>query len=250
MGSKSVEVKWSPERTLKIGTVLDRQEGQRLEVPIELESRGEVSSMTFVLKYDPVYLAEPELVWSSEMVGVLNSVNTNVTGELKCAFSLGGSKSVSSGARLVAKVAFRVRSIPEELNSELGLEVLEMADRNGDTFAKSTTAVGGVAKLQLRRVKGDNNGNDKLDSGDGTVMLRMLTDLEEVRAWDVGANDLNENARLDSGDVTRVLKTAVRLVQKTAVQSQSPRIMSHPMSRVMRNGQTSVSYTHLRAHET
>ena len=29
--------------TLKIGTVLDRQEGQRLEVPIELESRGEVS---------------------------------------------------------------------------------------------------------------------------------------------------------------------------------------------------------------
>ena len=71
-------------------------------------------------------------------------------------------------------------------------------------------------------------------------MLRMLTDLEEVRAWDVGANDLNENARLDSGDVTRVLKTAVRLVQKTAVQSQSPRIMSHPKSRVMRNGQTYV----------
>ena len=119
VGSKSVEVKWSPERTLKIGTVLDRQEGQRLEVPIELESRGEVSSMTFVLKYDPVYLAEPELVWSSEMVGVLNSVNTNVTGELKCAFSLGGTKSVSSGARLVAKVAFRVRSIPEELNLSL-----------------------------------------------------------------------------------------------------------------------------------
>ena len=124
VGSKNVEVKWSPERTLKIGTVLDRQEGQRLEVPIELDSKGQVSSMTFVLKYDPVYLAEPELVWSSEMVGVLNSVNTNLTGELKCAFTIGGSKSVSSGARLVAKVVFRVRSIPEELNSELGLEVL------------------------------------------------------------------------------------------------------------------------------
>ena len=27
--------------------------------------------MTFVLKYDPVYLAEPKLVWSSEMLGVL-----------------------------------------------------------------------------------------------------------------------------------------------------------------------------------
>ena len=52
--------------------------------------------MTFVLKYDPVYLAEPKLVWSSEMLGVFNSVNTSVVGELKCAFSLGGSRRVVS----------------------------------------------------------------------------------------------------------------------------------------------------------
>jgi len=233
-------VTWSPERTLKIGTVLERQEGQVVEIPIELESQGGVSSMTFVLKYDPVYLAEPELVWSSEMLGVLNSVNTSVVGELKCAFSLGGSKSVSGGARLVSKVAFRVRSVPEELESALGLEVLDMADTGGNQFEASTTAVGGVAKLQLRRVKGDNNGNDKLDVGDGTVMLKMLTDLEEVREWDVGSNDLNENARLDSGDVTRVLKTAVRLVVKTALQGTKPRLMAHPRSRVMGVGQTYV----------
>ncbi|MEC8943097.1 MAG: immunoglobulin domain-containing protein, partial [Verrucomicrobiota bacterium] len=239
VGSGSVSVTWSPERTLKIGTVLERQEGQVVEIPIELESQGGVSSMTFVLKYDPVYLAEPKLVWSSEMLGVLNSVNTGVVGELKCAFSL-GSKSVSSGARLVSKVAFRVRSIPEELDSELGLEVLEMADTDGDTFEGSTTAVGGVAKLQLRRVKGDNNGNDKLDVGDGTVMLRMLPDREAVREWDVGSNDLNENTRLDSGDVTRVLKTAVRLVVKTALQGTKPRLMVHPRSRVMGEGQTYV----------
>ncbi|MED5465164.1 MAG: Ig-like domain-containing protein, partial [Myxococcota bacterium] len=59
VGTGSVELKWSPERTLKIGTVLERQEGQVVEIPIELESQGGVSSMTFVLKYDPVYLAEP-----------------------------------------------------------------------------------------------------------------------------------------------------------------------------------------------
>ena len=35
---------------------------------------------------------------------------------------------VSSGEKLVSKVEFRVRSIPEELNSEVSLEVLEMAD--------------------------------------------------------------------------------------------------------------------------
>jgi hypothetical protein len=138
VGSKSVSVSWSPERTLKIGTVLERQEGQTVEIPIELESKGGVSSMTFVLKYDPVYLAEPKLVWSSEMLGVLNSVNTSVVGELKCAFSLGGSKSVSSGAKLVSKVEFRVRSIPEELESVLGLKVLDMADTEGNQFEASS----------------------------------------------------------------------------------------------------------------
>ena len=40
VGSKSVTVSWSPERTLKIGTVLERQEGQVVEIPIELESQG------------------------------------------------------------------------------------------------------------------------------------------------------------------------------------------------------------------
>ena len=115
-----------------------------------------------------------------------------------------------------------------------------MADTDGDTCDGCTTAVGGVAKLQLRRVKGDNNVNDKLDVGDGTVMLMMLTDLEEVREWDVGSNDLNENARLDSGDVTRVLKTAVRLVVKTALQGTKPRLVVHPRSRVMGEGQTYV----------
>ena len=40
VGSKSVSVSWSPERTLKIGTVLERQEGQTVEIPIELESKG------------------------------------------------------------------------------------------------------------------------------------------------------------------------------------------------------------------
>ncbi|MDB4794962.1 chitobiase/beta-hexosaminidase C-terminal domain-containing protein, partial [bacterium] len=89
-GSGTVTVNWEPKRTLRIGTVIERQEGQKMEVPIELKSAGDVSSMTFVLKYDPKYLTEPNLVWSSEMLGVLNSVNTSTVGELRCAFSLGG----------------------------------------------------------------------------------------------------------------------------------------------------------------
>ena len=187
-GSGTVTVSWEPKRTLRIGTVIERQEGQKMEVPIELKSAGDVSSMTFVLKYDPKYLTEPNLVWSSEMLGVLNSVNTSTVGELRCAFSLGGSKVVSSGEKLVSKVEFRVRSIPEELGSEVSLEVLEMADNQGNSLAASRTAsVNGQAQLLKRRVIGDNNGNDRLDVGDGTVILKMLTGLEEVQGhgmWD------------------------------------------------------------------
>jgi hypothetical protein len=141
-GSGTVTVSWVPKRTLRIGTVIERQEGQKMEVPIELKSAGDVSSMTFVLKYDPKYLTEPNLVWSSEMLGVLNSVNTSTVGELRCAFSLGGTKVVSSGEKLVSKVEFRVRSIPEELESALGLKVLDMADTEGNQPPSCSTQIG------------------------------------------------------------------------------------------------------------
>ena len=151
----------------------------------------------------------------------------------------------------MSNVEFRVRSIPEELNSEVSLEVLEMADNQGNSLAASRTAsVNGQAQLLKRRVIGDNNGNDRLDVGDGTVILKMLTGLEEVRTWDVASNDLNENTKLDSGDVTRVLKSSVRLVGKSGggttgggggtpvVKKVAPRFLLHPRSRVMTQGQT------------
>jgi hypothetical protein len=52
----------------------------------------------------------------------------------------------------------------------------------------------------------DNNGNDRLDVSDASAILRMVTQIDPPRAWDIAANDLNQNNILDAGDAVRVLR--------------------------------------------
>src|SRR5204863_449884 len=57
----------------------------------------------------------------------------------------------------------------------------------------------------------DDNANNRIDIGDATIIQRLLTGLDPVRAWDVTGNDLNANDKLDSGDVIKVLRAVVGL---------------------------------------
>jgi hypothetical protein len=67
----------------------------------------------------------------------------------------------------------------------------------------------GVARIDPRKVKGDNNGNGYLDVGDATLIQRLVAGLDPVRSWDVALNDLNKSGGLDSGDVVKVLRVVV-----------------------------------------
>src|SRR5688500_13159513 len=63
----------------------------------------------------------------------------------------------------------------------------------------------------MRKIIGDNNANDRLDVGDGSIMLRMVSRIDPVRLWDRNLNDLNANRDLDPGDVIKVLRAVVGL---------------------------------------
>jgi hypothetical protein len=72
-------------------------------------------------------------------------------------------------------------------------------------------AIAGEGRIRPRRIKGDNNANQRVDIGDATVISRLLVALEEVRVWDVPLNDLNNTGDLDNGDVIKSLRTVVGL---------------------------------------
>lgn len=56
-------------------------------------------------------------------------------------------------------------------------------------------------------LKGDLNGNGKLDTGDATLILRMVVGLEPVNML----GDMNGNGRIDTGDATILLRKIVGL---------------------------------------
>lgn len=207
---KVVEIRLVPGRFLALPKLQGVREGSIVAVPVRLSSKGDVGALNFVLAYNPDYLTAPELEWTANTFGALVQVNTTTPGRVRAVYALPGT-TLPTGQTDVAIVRFRVRSVPENLNTPLGLEITGLYSNVGNPLTDGAEAIPGSIAITRRTHKGDNNANDRLDVGDASIMLRMVSLLEPVRAWDVAGNDLNNNQDLDSGDIIRVLRAAVGL---------------------------------------
>src|SRR5262249_46270007 len=115
------------------------------------------------------------------------------------------------GTNTFALLSFRLRSIPSTLESALNLKVLGVYSATGEPITTGTGVESGIVTLLQRKITGDNNANDRLDVGDASAIMRLVTEIDPVRPWDVSANDLNDNKTLDAGDAIRVLRAAVNI---------------------------------------
>jgi hypothetical protein len=195
-----------PQRILSLAETEPFREGSLVSVPLQLESRGEVAGLTFDLLFDPIFLESPEIAWSDVPQNALVQANTNATGSFRGSFALSGT-TVPAGLVTLGQIMFHASSVPEAQDVALSLLVRGIASISGvplrDTLVTSSTV-----HLTKRNYIGDNNGNDRLDVGDASEIMRMVNQLSIPALWDVPANDLNSNGELDIGDVIRVLRVA------------------------------------------
>ncbi|HKS36232.1 MAG TPA: LamG-like jellyroll fold domain-containing protein, partial [Verrucomicrobiae bacterium] len=199
-----------PARTLFVVNPEPRQEGEKIHLDLKLISPGDVGGMNFVLRYNSQYLKEPKLEWSSVVGSALDQVNYDTPGQIRATFALPAT-AIPDGTQRVATVSFRTRSVPSDLTTELGLELVDVSSPTGDSIRNGNLAQGGSARILVRRIIGDNNANDRLDVGDATIIQRLLIRLDPVRSWDITGNDLNANTNLDSGDAVKVLRVVADL---------------------------------------
>ena len=96
-------------------------------------------------------------------------------------------------------------------NVTLNPVIVSAGNPSGTLLATGNGAIAGEGRIRQRRLKGDNNANQRVDIGDATVISRLQVGLEEVRFWDVALNDLNDTATLDNGDIIKALRTVVGL---------------------------------------
>jgi hypothetical protein len=204
------EVVWKPIRTLIAGSAVEVQEGQRIVFPLSMVSTGDVGGLTFKLSYNPAFLTDPKVEWSAVVGQSVNSVNTSVAGEISGSFSLPGT-ALASGTAALGTVDFRARSVPVQTNAILNPVIVSVANFSGTLLATGNGAIAGEGRIRPRKIKGDNNANQRIDIGDAVVISRLLVNLEETRSWDIGLNDLNASRSMDNGDVIKALRTVVGL---------------------------------------
>ena len=142
--------------------------------------------------------------------GAITQVNDNIPGELRVTLALPAT-TFPAGELQLARVALRARSVPADLVTQIGLVVGDVSDSEGSQFNYGTDAAGTEVGIQRREFTGDINTNGRLDTGDAFLLQRLLTGLDEPRAWDHELNDLNGTSLIDSGDVVRILRTIVGL---------------------------------------
>lgn len=208
--SRTASVTVVIERTLTLIPPTDQTEGDVLYVPIQLTSQGDVGALSFVLRYNPDYLSAPEVLWDPILEGALREANVPILGQLRGVLALPGT-TVPAGSVLLAVVQFRARTVPSEAITDLSIEAVDIAAANGDPILYGTATGGGSVRILGGGTLGDNNGNGRLDVGDATLLLRLLTQLDTVRSWDISRNDLNQNGALDSGDAVKILRAAAGL---------------------------------------
>jgi len=201
----AVTVTWAPPVKLYAGDFNSVREGLKVAVPLRLDSDGTVTGMTFTLAYDPTFLESPEVTWSSLLEIMFRQANLAEPGKILFTFAH-PFFSLPAGTLDLGTVTFRARSVPESLASTLPIVVIDASDIIGDPLPHGVVADDGVVNIDIRSTLGDNNGNDRLDIGDSTIIQRLIAGSKERRPWDVTGNDLNQNTFLDSGDVIRVLR--------------------------------------------
>lgn len=206
--TSDVTIDWVPDRTLSLEDPPEVREGKIVTVPMSIESQGNVGGMTYIVSYDPIYLNSPEVLLAGPVAFGINQINTDTPGEVRITFALPAT-TLPAGLVDIGTVSFRARSVPFNLATQFGIDVIDVAGADGNQINFGTHTVGAEGRILQRNYTGDINTNDRLDTGDAFLMQRMLAGFDGIRTWDNPLNDLNTSGLVDSGDVIRVLRTVV-----------------------------------------
>jgi hypothetical protein len=209
-GVAEVTATWTAPRALVLEHPANVQEGSRVEVPISLVSTGGVAGATFVVSFDTNYLSDAQFNWASSIENGFTSANLQSPRQLRASFALPGT-TLSQGSAQIAMLSFRARSVPTNITTQLRLELVGIYSDSGDQYTNNNFLQPTTALITKRKVTGDVNANDRLDVGDASLILRLVSLLDPVRFWDRSSNDLNKNGDVDSGDVIKVLRAVVGL---------------------------------------
>ena len=207
-GYAETSVVWRPARVLRVVSSESVHEGRIVDVALVLENEVAVGGMNIALEFNPEAFRYVNLAWDSSLDAATRQINSDVPGSIRANFAFAsGGLPAGTNVLLVAQLRAHVPGDAVPLNAR----ILDVADPSGSAVLGGNVVAPASINIAARRIKGDNNGNDRLDPGDATLIQRLLIGLDPVTTWDASANDLNDSGGLETGDVVKVLRAVVGL---------------------------------------
>jgi uncharacterized repeat protein (TIGR02543 family) len=200
-----------PDRVISIDAPVASQENRTLEVPVYLDSDGDVTGLTVVLPYDRDLLRNPSFLLGPHLVAGNSSVlvDTNA-GTIRVVGSAFPS-TIPVGRQLVGTFRFTTRSVPDNGIAVFSPTLSSISDQFGAALGGYTKLVGDQTPIAQRDIPGDANNNGRLDVSDAAELIRLYANPAQIRTWDHYLNDLNLDTILTEGDATRVLRVVANL---------------------------------------
>ena len=166
-------------------------------VEVTVENASTIAGGSFDLCFDKSIVNAVSV--SSGDFGVPAYVIDNSASTVRVSVAV--AMAIGKGTATLAKATFRGLDLGFTL---LQLQNVELNDEK-DKLVSLTTKDGSIAVGQL--IKGDLNRNGRLDTGDATLVLRMVVGLNPPDM----VGDINGNGRIDTGDDTLILRKLVGL---------------------------------------
>ncbi|MEY4244061.1 MAG: hypothetical protein RLZZ245_1646, partial [Verrucomicrobiota bacterium] len=195
-----------PDQVLSVEPPLATAESRTIEIPVYVESLGDVTGISFVVPYDKAYLTNPSFVLGPHLAAGNSSVvidkNAGTVRVVGSAFP----SSFPEGRRLLGTLRVTTRSVPAGASVTLAPTLLSISDIFGRPIEGYTKLTGRSMALAQRDIPGDANNNGRLDVSDAAELIRLYANPAQIRTWDHYLNDLNLDTILTEGDATRVLR--------------------------------------------
>ena len=199
-----------PDRILTLEAPAASEENRTLEVPLYLDSAGEVAGLTVELAYDRDLLRNPSFDVGKDLSKQNSTVVVDaVAGTVRVVGSAYPS-SIPAGRKLVGTFSFTTRSVPENAVAVFNPTLASISDQFGAPLGGYTKIVGDQTPISRRTIPGDANNNGRLDVSDAAELIRLYANPSQIRTWDNYLNDLNLDGVLTEGDATRVLRVVTK----------------------------------------
>jgi hypothetical protein len=208
-GTTSADLVIAYAQTISLVPPSSIPENRVLEIPVVLDSQGDIAGLTVLFTYNSTYLRNPSFTWNPSVSGGFQNIDEK-QGTVRI-LNVQSAGALPIGSIELGKLSFITRSGPADEALQIGMTVESLSDSVGNNLSTICGVANPAFNLTQRAIIGDANNNGQLDISDAVELIRLILSPDVNRPWDIDLNDLNGDSALGPNDIIVLLSSVAGL---------------------------------------